>query len=767
MADSTHYSKPLRRLRFESLESRRMLSITVDTLVDENDGVGVGTGTSLREAIAAAVSGDTIDFSVTGTINLNQNSPLVINKSLTVSGPGASFLTIRAFDPTPATKNGDGMQVLLINDADPESLSTVTLTGITITGADRNFVDGAGIYTTENLTLDGCVVSDNRTTGQGGGIYSHNTQALQNTLVVRNSTITGNSAINSEGGGIRKRYGSLLIENCTISNNTAAYAGGVSGADGGIIVQVSGSTFAGNHSTQTNMIFGGGAIFCYNAMLTVSDSSITGNSAANGGGINTRQTWVTVSNSTLSNNTATTDGGAIWVTDLGVTLTDCVIQGNTAGTKGGGVQSQSSLTVTRTTISGNSATSTTSGSGGGVSSSSPMLLVDSTINNNSARYGGGIAISSFGTTQIVRSTLSGNTATFRGGGLYAVQSQPVVVSHSTITLNTAPAAGGGGVGSVRNVAFRSSVVSGNIGSDVQFTGINSNTISSQGYNIVGTGNSLAKFNQPGDQTGVTDPKLGPLAANGGPTKTHTPLAQSPAIDAGDPAAVAGMNGVPLYDQRGKPYARIWDADGVGGGRIDVGAVELQTLPLPAAVYGDYNADGVVDGGDFVLARKLAGTTVTPYAASDGSGNGSVGAEDYDVWRAHYGETYGVGSGASGEQLVVSSAVANGSEKIDDGEAVAAVPSVSAVGASVVGDVTQQARVSTGAPVLAKRAAVPATRPDALVEWARLRGEMRDDRRGAREWTFGESEESADGVGCAELDVAIGELMGNAVLSDGS
>ena len=153
------------------------------------------------------------------------------------------------------------------------------------------------------------------------------------------------------------------------------------------------------------------------------------------------------------------------------------------------------------------------------------------------------------------------------------------------------------------------------------------------------------FNNVGDQSGVADPMLGPLADNGGPTKTHLLLAGSPAIDAGDPAAVAGMNLVPLYDQRGKPYTRIWDGDGSGGARIDIGAVELQTLPLPAAVYGDYNGDGVVDGGDYVLSRKTVGTNLAPYSGADGSGNGVVGSEDYAVWRAHYGEMYPAGSGA--------------------------------------------------------------------------------------------------------------------------
>ena len=85
-----------RRLRIEPLEDRRLLAtITVDTLAD---GIGV-PGTSLREAIAAAIANDTINFSATGTINLTNLGHLLVNKSLTISGPGADLLTINAFDP--------------------------------------------------------------------------------------------------------------------------------------------------------------------------------------------------------------------------------------------------------------------------------------------------------------------------------------------------------------------------------------------------------------------------------------------------------------------------------------------------------------------------------------------------------------------------------------------------------------------------------------------------------------------------------------------
>ena len=118
-----------------------MLSITVDTLVDENNGVGAGAGTSLREAIAAAAPGDTINFSVTGTINLTvgsfaTNKQLTISKNLTINGPGANLLTIKAYDPTPTQKNGDGSRVFTVDNGNANTLVTVSLGGLTLTGGD-------------------------------------------------------------------------------------------------------------------------------------------------------------------------------------------------------------------------------------------------------------------------------------------------------------------------------------------------------------------------------------------------------------------------------------------------------------------------------------------------------------------------------------------------------------------------------------------------------------------------------------------------------
>src|SRR5262249_573524 len=153
-------------------------------------------------------------------------------------------------------------------------------------------------------------------------------------------------------------------------------------------------------------------------------------------------------------------------------------------------------------------------------------------------------------------TISGNTASTNGGGIRNLTGF-MSIRYSTITNNSAPNGAGNGLatgsGAFTPTEIPSSIIAGNVHSDLS-TG-QAISITSLGYNLIGSGNYLTEFNQPGDQTGVTNPLLGPLANNGGPTMTHALLAGSPAINAGDSAAAMGTGGVPLNDQRGVPFIR--------------------------------------------------------------------------------------------------------------------------------------------------------------------------------------------------------------------
>src|SRR5579884_1171936 len=114
------------RPTLEVLEDRTFPSITVNTLADTFDG-SINDGTiSLRDAIAASPAGGTIDFSVTGTINLALG-PVNVSDRI-IDGPGAANLTIKA-------PNGSGWSVFITS-------GTTTLSGMTITGGNAVFGDG-------------------------------------------------------------------------------------------------------------------------------------------------------------------------------------------------------------------------------------------------------------------------------------------------------------------------------------------------------------------------------------------------------------------------------------------------------------------------------------------------------------------------------------------------------------------------------------------------------------------------------------------------
>ena len=153
--------------------------------------------------------------------------------------------------------------------------------------------------------------------------------------------------------------------------------------------------------------------------------------------------------------------------------------------------------------------------------------------------------------------------------------------------------------------------------------------------------------------------LAPLAANDGPVLrgvnpllTHSPLIGSPVLDAGDPAAIAGTGLIPILDERGTGFTRVYNATGLTLAQIDIGAIEFQPSPL----VGDYNFNGIVDGADYTVWRNTVGSTNDKRA--DGNRDGVVDAGDYLAWKQHYGETLVTASAASGAGLIAEPADTN-------------------------------------------------------------------------------------------------------------
>jgi CSLREA domain-containing protein len=287
---------------------------------------------------------------------------------------------------------------------------------------------------------------------------------------------------------------------------------------------------------------------------------------------------VTVSDSVIQNNRSRGSGGGIQNWDATMTIADSTISGNSARGDGGGAANlgnDAKLTIRRSTVSGNSADGVDVGFGGGLRSGGGRLaVIASTISGNTARTGGGGISVATGTHMIVNSTISGNTSR-GGGGIEVAGATRATLLNTTVTGNTAAEVGSGsglvvfgpGLVQAANTLIAGNLPLGQTGTDC--TG----SLSSLGYNLVGT---IAGCTIVGVQTSNRiglDPRLGPLRDNGGPTFTHALLPGSPAIDAGNPAPPdSSQAACQATDQRGS--SRPQDGNGDGRAVCDIGAFEV-------------------------------------------------------------------------------------------------------------------------------------------------------------------------------------------------
>ncbi|NEN89403.1 MAG: DUF4347 domain-containing protein [Okeania sp. SIO3H1] len=542
---------------------------TTNDVVDDSDGV-----TSLREAIIEANStpeDDTIQLTAGATYDL------------TISGSDEDASATGDLDIV-----AGGGEITVISEGEEQAV--IDAGGETGIG-DRVFhvLENAALQL-ENIEITGGFVTGN----SGGGIYN------SGTVSINNSTISGNleNFLIYGGGGIHNT-GTANISNSTISDNSAFYGGGIQNTG---TATISDSAISGNFSNTS----GGGILNRY-GIVSISNSNISGNSADfDGGGIYSSGT-ANISNSTISGN----ERGGISL--LGTAnISNSTISGNSMG----GINNSGTANISNSTISGNSngginnsgtaniSNSTISGNSTGINNSGTANISNSTISNNSNPRGGGIR-NSDGTINITDSTISGNSTLFYGGGIYNLGAT-AIINNSTISGNSASYGGGGGIGNLgvasisnstitnneapsglgsgilqkaaylynettytnytvdANATVTSSIISGNVNSDVDSVE-NSNTLTSENHNLIGTGNAINNFNGDNDQTGITNPLLGDLADNGGLTLTHLPLPNSPAIDAG-----SNPNNLDT-DQREEPR--------FVGRAVDIGAVEVQTTQI--------------------------------------------------------------------------------------------------------------------------------------------------------------------------------------------
>jgi hypothetical protein len=359
---------------------------------------------------------------------------------------------------------------------------------------------------------------------------------------------SGGVNLGSSGGGLLNDHASLTISNCSLTTNSATYGGAIysDGSGDSATLAVLNSSISGNHAVQA-----GGGIYNNGSTATVSlmNSSVSSNSAFYS-----------------DNQFAVGDGGGIYNSGGALTITNSAVNNNLAGVTdpfpvgtGGGIYSSGTLTITNSTIRGNEGYV----AGGGIACGGAVTIINSTVSGNGANaqhdgqpYGRGGGIS--GSVTLTNSTLSGNYASLSGGGINGGGS----ITNSTISGNN-----GGGIVVSAALAIGNTVLKAGFGANISNNG---GTVTSHGYNVC-SDNGGGFLNGPGDQIN-TDPMLGPLQDNGGSTFTHELLTGSPAIDAGDP----NFTPPPYYDQRGPVFWRMRN------GRIDVGSFEVQvgTTPSP-------------------------------------------------------------------------------------------------------------------------------------------------------------------------------------------
>jgi len=387
--------------------------------------------------------------------------------------------------------------------------------------ADANDGDiiGFAVTGTIGLTSGELLVAKNITiSGPGAENLAVNGNANSRVFHIASGktvTISGLTITNGSGGGIYNDHAVLTLNDCTITGNSSSVGSGAI------------------HNDGTNM---------GHATLQINNSLITSNSGDGiyNDAIQAGTATVDITYSILSNNSGdaiNNDGWSCLFCGNGTTsvqITNSSITGN-----GGAIYSDTGLqncggdcpvtiSITNSTISGN---------GGGVhnSTQSDTVVSNSTISDNG--YGiyndnGAIAASVYNTT------MSSNGVEIQNFNA------PVVVTISHTIFNVSP-----GGHSILN---------------------DFGTVTSHGYNV-SSDDGAGYLNGPGDQIN-TNPLLGPLQNNGGPTFTHQLLPGSPAIDTGDP----NFTPPPFYDQRGPGFPRVVN------GRVDKGSFEVQQGPTPTS-----------------------------------------------------------------------------------------------------------------------------------------------------------------------------------------
>lgn len=315
-------------------------TLTVTNALDSGPG-------SLRQAIADAADGDTIDFA--GTIgNIVLASELTIDKSVTIAA---------VEDGDVVLSGNQQVRVLRVAPGKSVSLSMIRL----VSGVAAN---GGAVYNQGNLQLRGCSLFSNTATGEfTGGAAVHN--AAGASLTLEDSVLSDNTATGDFGfGGAIYSEGRLTARRCWFSfNQSTGYRGGAIVLDGAVTDPL--SVVEDTRFDNNTAFSDGGAVCVLSAPLQISrcrfeSNQAGGDSYSSGGGIYNIYGDVRIDNSLFENNRAqgaSGGGGALYAYGA-ASLVNCTLFNNFAAGQGGGVCAYyDTVSVTNSILWSNSAPS--------------------------------------------------------------------------------------------------------------------------------------------------------------------------------------------------------------------------------------------------------------------------------------------------------------------------------------------------------------------------------------------------------------------------
>ena len=439
-----------------------------------------------------------------------ERQPSDIKPQDVVVGDGSpASCTESAFESALATAQTLGNQTVTFNCGTatiPLTTAKTIYAKVRLDGGDKITLSGGGttshFYLTPplmrqaasggDLTLENIVLSDGFSFVDGGSIEN------RGALTLRGVTIRDSKTDPTYAGGAIANYGVLTIEQSVFEDNEAGNGGALYLVDANGSALISDTVFRGNKASgEVTTGYGGAIILRNDAQAGIVRTRLEGNEAVAGGAIY-----------------ATDPGTAIMMVD------HSVVSGNSATAGHGGIVSYGNLTLGETTISNNT--------GGGVDNHGSTRITHTTFSDNTASLGAGMI--NRGTAELLNVTFSGNEALTGAGYLNYNKSTLTYVTFSGNQAATAAALYHYGEFPAQTLTVQNVVFDRAGGGPNCATGtITITPIASLGHNL--SSDDTCGLNQPTDRQN-TDPRLGPLAGNGGATLTHLPAEDSPAVDGG-------------------------------------------------------------------------------------------------------------------------------------------------------------------------------------------------------------------------------------------